>query len=620
MSFNEAAFIESRPAPRRGGRGTGPLHDWVRALEATAAIARNPRRIFPLVVEEQAQARGDAPALLSAHESFTYRQLAERSNRYARWALAQNLAKGDVVCLAMPNRPEYMAIWLGLTSIGVVVALLNTHLRDASLAHCIDIVAPKHVIVAAELLDDAQAVAGSLASRPRIWAHGGVHGGAHGGTNGSGELPRIDTAVEEFSGLPLTRPERRVVTVADRALLIYTSGTTGLPKAANVSHRRLLQWSFWFASLMNTTPDDRMYDCLPMYHSVGGVVAPGALLVHGGSVVLREKFSAGAFWDDIRAFDCTLFQYIGELCRYLVNAPERPRERAHRLRLACGNGLRAEVWEKFQARFGVPRILEFYAATESNVSLYNVEGKPGAVGRVPAFLAHRFPLALVRFDAEAGAPSRGADGLCTRCATSETGEALGRIHDGAAHAGGAFEGYTDAEATERKIVRDVFVRGDAWYRTGDLMRMDRGGFYHFVDRIGDTFRWKGENVATAEVAAAIAEFPDVRDVAVYGVPVAGTEGAAGMAALVADATLDLQALRAHLVRRLPDYAQPRFLRLMERIALTATFKHQKNELAREGFDPGIVLDPLFFNDPERQAFVPLDETLHARIAAGEIKL
>ena len=185
MSFNEAAFIESRPAPRRGGRGTGPLHDWVRALEATAAIARNPRRIFPLVVEEQAQARGDAPALLSAHESFTYRQLAERSNRYARWALAQNLAKGDVVCLAMPNRPEYMAIWLGLTSIGVVVALLNTHLRDASLAHCIDIVAPKHVIVAAELLDDAQAVAGSLASRPRIWAHGGVHGGAQGGTNGS---------------------------------------------------------------------------------------------------------------------------------------------------------------------------------------------------------------------------------------------------------------------------------------------------------------------------------------------------------------------------------------------------------------------------------------------------
>ena len=203
------------------------------------------------------------------------------------------------------------------------------------------------------------------------------------------------------------------MTIADRALLIYTSGTTGLPKAANVSHRRLLEWSFWFAGLMNTGPDDRMYDCLPMYHSVGGVVATGAVLVRGGSVLIREKFSAHQFWDDVLDWDCTLVQYIGELCRYLVNAPENPRERAHHIRMCCGNGLRADVWEKFQKRFAIPRILEFYASTEGNVSLYNVEGKVGAIGRIPSFLTHRFPLALVKFDAATGEPVRDQRGFCS---------------------------------------------------------------------------------------------------------------------------------------------------------------------------------------------------------------
>jgi fatty-acyl-CoA synthase len=261
---------------------------------------------------------------------------------------------------------------------------------------------------------------------------------------------------------------------------------------------------------MDIGPDDRMYDCLPMYHSVGGVVATGALLVRGGSVVVREKFSVSQFWDDIADWNCTLFQYIGELCRYLVNAPAHPRERAHRLRLACGNGLRADTWEKFQSRFAIPKILEFYAATEGNVSLYNVEGKIGAIGRVPPFLSHRFPLTLVKFDVVSGEPTRDAQGRAIRCATDEVGEAIGRIGHGSADAGGEFEGYTGAADTERKILRDVFEAGDAWFRTGDLMRRDERGFYFFVDRVGDTFRWKGENVATSEVAAALMEFTGTR--------------------------------------------------------------------------------------------------------------
>ena len=595
-----------RSALRTSGKESA-LRDWVRALEAAAPIAGNPQRILPRVIENMAQTRGDSLALISVRESLTYRALAERANRYARWALDQDIHKGETVCLLMPNCPEYMAVWLGITSVGAIVSLLNTNLRGASLAHCIDIVAPTHIIVAAELLEQYRSAAALLKSWPKVWAYS------------QSEFARIDRAVDGYSSKPLSGPECREVTLADRALNIYTSGTTGLPKAANVSHHRLMQWSFWFAGLINTGPDDRMYNCLPMYHSIGGVVATGALLVHGGSVVIRDKFSAQHFWNDVCKWDCTLFQYIGELCRYLVNAAEHPRERAHRLRLCCGNGLRADVWEKFQTRFAIPRILEFYAATEANVSLYNVEGKVGAIGRVPSFLSHRFPLALVKFDAATAAPARDANGLCIRCATNEAGEALGRIHDGSSQHGGQFEGYTSTDESERKIVRDVLERGDAWFRTGDLMRVDGSGFYYFVDRIGDSFRWKGENVATTEVAEAISAFPGVAEATVYGVAVPGTEGAAGMATIVADEALEIAGLREHLANRLPSYARPLFLRIKDRIEVTATFKHQKSDLARQGFDPTAIDDPIYFDDPARQAFVRLDSALYERVRSGKVR-
>jgi fatty-acyl-CoA synthase len=602
------SLLEAEQAKPRSGGKDSALRDWVRALEATAPIMANAPRILPRVIEELAETRGDAPALLSARECLTYRALCQRANRYARWALAQNLGKGETVCLVMPNRPEYLAIWLGISKTGAVVALINTHLRGAALAHCLDIVEPKHVIAAAEFCDEVRAAMAAMASRPKIWSHG------------SDDFARIDHAIEELPGGRLAEAERRGVTIADRALHIYTSGTTGLPKAANVSHHRLMQWSFWFAGLMNTGPDDRMYDCLPLYHSVGGVVATGAVLAGGGSVVIRDKFSARDFWDDVVNWDCTLFQYIGELCRYLANAPEQPREKQHRLRLCCGNGLRADIWQKFQDRFAIPRILEFYAATEGNVSLYNVEGKVGAIGRVPSFLAHRFPLALVKSNPATQGPIRDQSGFCIRCATGEVGEAIGRIHDGAAHAAAEFEGYTDAAASQQKILRDVFERGDAWYRTGDLMRADVSGYFYFVDRIGDTFRWKGENVATSDVAAAITAFPGITEATVYGVAIPGAEGAAGMAALVVDGPLDLPQLRQHLARVLPSYARPLFLRIQDCIAVTATFKHQKIKLAREGFNPAASSDAIYFDDPSQQAYVRLDGALFARIKAGAVRL
>jgi fatty-acyl-CoA synthase len=595
-----------RPAP--GVRETAQ-RDWLRALAATAPVAAQPNRLLFHIVEEMAQISPEAPALISATESLTYAALATRANAYARWAIAHNIDKGDTVCLMMPNRPEYMAVWLGLTSVGVVVALINTQLRGPSLAHCIDAVAPAHVIAAAEFSADLESLGANLRSQPKIWSDGE-----------DGMFAPIAQTVDKFSGDALGARERRQVTVADRALLIYTSGTTGLPKAANVSHRRVLLWSLWFAGLQNTGPLDRVYDCLPMYHSVGGIVATGAALVRGGSVLIRDRFSAQHFWNDIVDGDCTIFQYIGELARYLVNAPPQPRERAHRLRLACGNGLRGDIWEKFQKRFAIPRVLEFYASTEGNFSLYNVEGRIGAIGRVPSFLRHRFPLALVKFDDQSSAPLRGENGLCIRSATGEAGEAIGRIHDASARAGGAFEGYSNAEQSEQKILRDVFERGDAWYRTGDLMRCDDSGFYYFVDRIGDTFRWKGENVSASEVAAAIAAFPGIKEANVYGVRVPGTEGAAGMAAIVCDGDLDLVALRKHLAAWLPPYARPLFLRLADRLEATATFKHPKTKLQRQGFDPAATSDAIYFDDPVKKTYVRLDGEQFAHIAGGKVRL
>jgi fatty-acyl-CoA synthase len=583
---------------------------WARALERTAPIVRRPHRILPTVIEELAETFGNAPALLSDGECLTYRALAQRSARYSRWAVEQGLAQGDAVGLLMPNRPEYMAIWLGITRVGGVVALLNTNLDGPALAHCINIAAPRHLIAAAELVDRLAAVRLDLAGAPKIWVHGPGHD----------HCPRIDSDIERYADEARPEDQRRAVTIDDRALYIYTSGTTGLPKAANVSHARVMQWSHWFAGLMDVRASDRMYNCLPMYHSVGGVLATGAVLVGGGSVVIRERFSARRFWSDVVRWDCTLFQYIGELCRYLLHTEPDPQETAHRIRLACGNGLRPDVWNAFQERFAIPHILEFYAATEGNVSLVNVEGRPGAIGRIPPFLAHRFPAALVKYDADAGAPVRDERGRCVRCGPNEVGEAIGPLPKDPSNVSRRFEGYTNEDASEKKILRDVFEPGDAWFRTGDLMRRDEDGYFYFVDRIGDTFRWKGENVATSEVAEAICGFHGIKEASVYGVAIPGTDGRAGMATIVADdRRLDLTAFRTHLASRLPEYARPVFLRVRDELAVTATFKHAKSALVREGYDPVAIGDALYFNDRERQAFVRLDKALYERIQKGQLQ-
>jgi fatty-acyl-CoA synthase len=603
-----------------------------RVIRLTSPIARNPTRIFPLLVDDLAVRHGDKLALASNRERLTYRMLAARSCRYARWAMAQGIRKGDVVGLFMTNRPEYVAIWLGIIRTGGTVALLNTNLTGPALAFCIDSVVPKHLIAAGDLAD---ALASSEPYRkitPRIWLHGEVppprppRQAGEGKSiyppplAGEGSHPRVDEAVLAFDGAALSDAERPDLTVEDRALFIFTSGTTGLPKAANINHFRLMLAANAFAGVMNTGPDDCMYDCLPMYHTSGGVLAIGAVLIGGGTVFIREKFSTHEFWDDVVRHRCTLFMYIGELCRYLVNCPPHPQERAHRLRLCCGNGLRPDVWTQFQSRFAIPLILEFYAATESNVTLFNVEGKPGAVGRIPWFLASRFQTKILRFDVERHTLIRNSDGRCEEAAPGEVGEAVGRIFLDPSKPGGRFEGYSNAADNEAKVLRDVFEEGDSWFRSGDLMRRDAEGYFYFIDRIGDTFRWKGENVSTTEVSEVMSAFAGIHEANVYGVEVPGREGRAGMAAIVCEEDLNLADLRSYLAAHLPDYARPLFLRLRGEIDATATFKQRKIALVKDGFDPANIADALFFDDPRRRAYVRLDGALYGEIVSGEVRL
>ncbi len=591
------------------------LRGAVRTLRAVRPIARDRGATVGDFVTALAARHGDRVALISDRETFTYREMNARANRYARWAKANGLGQGDAVALLMGNRPDYLCLWFGFAKLGAVTALLNTNLAGRALAHCMTAAGARAVVVEATLLPTLETALPHLPAPLPIFVHGAPDGAET-------TQPAVDRAMGDFSGDELGPAERPRLTSLDRCLYIYTSGTTGLPKAANLNHYRVQLAMRGFAGATGAGPNDCVYDCMPMFHTVGGVCAPGVALVNGGKLVIRDRFSAREFWADIVRHRCTIFCYIGEFCRYLLAAAPAPQERSHGLRLIFGNGLRPDVWVAFRDRFALPRILEFYAATESNVSMFNFDSRPGKVGRVPKWLERKFPFAVLRFDVETGQPSRGPDGFCIACAPDETGEVVGAILDDPSRPGARFEGYVDKAATERKVLRDVFAPGDRWFSTGDLMRRDALGYYEFVDRVGDTFRWKGENVSTTEVAEHITGFPGIAQVTVYGVAVPGAEGRAGMAALATDpaAPIDLAALHAYLATHLPEYARPRFLRFQDELEITSTFKQRKTTLVEDGFDPARTTDRLYFDDPRDGAFVLLTPQLYGEIASGRVRV
>jgi fatty-acyl-CoA synthase len=566
------------------------------------------------LIERSARRRPKATFVRFEGRQRTYAEYNAAANRIAHWAIGRGLGKGDVVALMMQNRPEYLEAWAGLAKVGATTALINTNLTGQALVHALDAAGAGLLILGAECAP-AWAELG-----PDTPDHVQVYILRDPGRAGSSVLPGPARSLDEaIAGYSIDNPPRAVragLQAGDDLFYIYTSGTTGLPKAAHFSHSRFMGGGI-YALLSGFGRNDTLYCALPLYHTVGGVMCVNAVLRSGGTLALKRRFSASSFWRDVVDMRATAFQYIGEFCRYLLNQPQHPMERQHQIRFCVGNGLRPDIWPEFQQRFRIPHIVEFYGATEANVSLMNLDDRVGSCGR----LAPGMSAKLIRYDVESDAHLRDSLGHCIECAPDEPGELIGRISSGRT-AAGRFEGYTSEEASSKKILRDVFEAGDAWFRSGDLLHRDADGYFYFVDRIGDTFRWKGENVSTQEVAEAITACDEVELAAVYGVELPGSDGRAGMASVVlsSGAKLDGKELYAHLSEALPAYARPAFVRVQDEPELTGTLKLRKVELQREGFDPARVGgDALYYRDDTSRTFRPLTPADHGRVLAGEIR-
>lgn len=577
-----------------------------RTLGRVKSIAPDSDNLICDDVQAAVEAWRERSAMTFEGRSVTYGELDAMANRFAHWGKGLNLRRGQTVALFMPNRLEYFAVWYGLSKIGVVTALINNQLFGLALAHCLNIAGADHVIVDPETSPTFEAAKKLIEKPLQQWVLGAAHG----------DQRDLVQALKSCSQLPPDKGVRDGMTAKDTALLIFTSGTTGLPKAARITHVRAQLYMRGFAGATGAKPPDRIYVTLPLYHATGGLCALGAALLNGGSVVLRKRFSASHFWPEIVDEGCTMFVYIGELCRYLVNQPPCEDETRHKIRLAFGNGLRPDIWPDMKQRFRIQDVLEFYGATEGNVSMFNFDGREGAIGRVPKYLRKRFNIRLIQFDVETETAIRGANGLCQEAGPGQIGECIGQIGHGARD---EFAGYVDKAASEKKILRDVFEKGDAWFATGDLMKSDADGYFYFVDRIGDTFRWKGENVSTNEVAERLQAAPGVKEANVYGVTVPGNEGRAGMAGLVVDSAFDIKTFGEQVAQDLPAYAQPLFVRILPQIETTGTFKIRKMDLIADGYDPAKGKGPLYFRDPKK-GYVKVTKGVFDKLAAGLIKV
>jgi fatty-acyl-CoA synthase len=583
-------------------RDLAELPAFVRMGAALRRASADGRETCGTWVREQAERHPDGVALRFEGEEVRYGDFNAGVNRYAHLLRRAGIQRGDVVGIVMQNSPAFLMAEAAVAKLGAIGALVNHHLRSAALAHALAVSGARLVLA------DAVSTPNVTAAGPRcpLW--------------GQGEPATLPPGVESLdAGLAAqdtTEPPVADLRGRDVFLYIYTSGTTGYPKPALVRHMRFTMGGVALGGLFGVGADDVIYAPLPLYHGESNFVGFAVALRAGGVFASRRVFSARAFLDDVRRHGATMFVYVGEMCRYLLALPPDARDRDHRLRVAAGAGLRPDIWRRFRERFGIARIFEMYGATEGNVSLINRGDRPGSVGRAYPF--QHGALRLARYDVGRGELVRGADGFLVACPDGEAGELLGRVGAGAM----PYDGYVDPEATERKLVRNAFRAGDAWFRTGDLLYRDREGWYYFVDRIGDTFRWKGENVSTQEVGEILNGAPGVNETSVYGVTVPHADGRAGMAAVVvrSGAVFDATAFYAHAAANLPRYARPVFVRLVPRIEVTGTLKQRKVTLQAEGFDPARIAEPLYLCDEETRTYVPLTSERYGEIESGERRL
>ncbi|XP_065353304.1 long-chain fatty acid transport protein 4 [Cloeon dipterum] len=577
------AYVAIRTAPR----DATALYLYIRLkleIRSHAKADRTVADIFSLQVKKTP----NKVCLLFEDQKWTFKQVEDYSIRVTKMLLARGFQHGDVVAILASNRPEYIALWLGMCRIGVIAALINTNLRKQVLKHSINISNAKALIYSADFADaladlgDEGLPRGTTLIRmdpikgPRL-----------------GEIELDSLMAEHDAEAPLTLPEGyKKAGFQDPLVYIYTSGTTGMPKAAIITHSRFIFMVGGIHWLAGVSSNDRLYVTLPLYHTAGGVTAVGQALVYGSSVAIRGKFSASAFFKDCAKYECTVAQYIGEMCRYLLAVPPGPQDTAHPVRMMYGNGLRPQIWIPFTERFNISRISEFYGATEGNANIINPDNTVGVIGFVSRIFPSVYPISIIRVDPETGDVIRDSNGLCIPCKPGEPGVFIGKIIPNDPIR--AFLGYVDKSASEKKVVRDVFKIGDSAFLSGDILEMDELGYLYFKDRTGDTFRWKGENVSTSEVEAVISNLISYRDAIVYGVEVPGAEGRAGMVAIHQgkDNPVDLEAFADGLKAALPTYARPIFVRILSELDLTGTFKLKKTDLQKEGFEP--KKDPVYY--------------------------
>ncbi|XP_054664929.1 long-chain fatty acid transport protein 6-like isoform X1 [Grus americana] len=550
------------------------------------------------------------PFLIYEGKVHTYRDVDRRSNRIAQVFLHHGaLKKSDTVALLMSNEPDFIHVWFGLAKLGCVVAFLNFNVRSRSLLHCVSSCEPKILVVGADLLGTLEEILPNLQKDLSVWI-----------MTKDSTFPSVHTLLDKIEAAsedPVPVNRRSANNLKSSVLYIFTSGTTGLPKAAVISHMQVLKgaaglWAF------GATAEDIIYITLPLYHSAASLLGIGGCIELGATCVLKKKFSASQFWSDCKKYNVTVIQYIGELCRYLCSQPVKEGEKNHKVRLAVGNGVRNDVWREFLGRFGPVKICEFYGATEGNICFMNHTGKIGSVGRTNFFYKLFFPFDLIKYNFQKDEPIRNKQGWCEKVKKGEAGLLISKVN-----AKNPFFGYAgNKRHTEKKLLCEVFKKGDLYFNTGDLMVQDHENFLYFWDRTGDTFRWKGENVATTEVSDVIVMLDFIQEVNVYGVSVPDHEGKAGMASLILkqNTSLDLEQMYKQVVTYLPSYACPLFLRVQKKMEMTGTFKQQKLRLVDEGFNPSTITDPLYFLDNSKKAYVLLTKEVYELILFGKMKL
>ncbi|QBX40715.1 long-chain-acyl-CoA synthetase [Pseudomonas fluorescens] len=561
---------------------------------------------------EQATLRNpEGQAILQDDVLLTYAQVNQWANRIAHYLSAQGIGKGDVVAVFIENRPELLVTILALAKLGAVSALLNTSQTRDTLIHSVNLVAPVAIVLGEELQPAFAAIREQVSiPAQRTWFIADRDTYSHPGIAPEGYVNLISASADACTENP---PSSGEVFFNDPCFYIYTSGTTGLPKAGVFKHGRWMRSSASFGMIaLNMTPDDVVYCTLPLYHATGLCVCWGSAINGASGFAIRRKFSASQFWPDVRRYNATTLGYVGELCRYLVDQPPSADDSRHAVRKMIGNGLRPGAWAEFKTRFAVEHICELYAASDGNIGFSNILNFDNTIGF--SLMAWE----LVAYDHDSGQPLRSADGFMRKVGKGEQGLLLARIDEKA-----PLDGYTDPQKTAKVVLHDVFSKGDRFFNTGDLLRNIGFGHAQFVDRLGDTYRWKGENVSTTEVENLLLQHPHISEAVAYGVEVRNTNGRAGMAAITPAeslATLDFAELLAFARQRMPAYAVPLFLRVKVKMETTGTFKYQKTRLKNEGFDPGQTGDdPIYAWLPGTQTYVQVTDEILADIHQGKYR-